>query len=78
MARAGEPYDEDEANEKFDSVLPVVDALYSIYMDDRDFKESIEWGVLYSCVLLGSGNIIIISSRLVVIRNYGRDIEKSS
>ncbi len=75
MARAGEPSDEDEANEKLDSILPVIDALYSIYMDDKSFKESIEWGVLYSCVLPGSGNII--GGKAVVIRNYGRDIEEA-
>lgn len=75
MARAGEPYTEDESNEKYDSVLPVADALYSIYMDDKSFKESIEWGVLYSCVLPGSGNII--GGRAVVIRNYGKDIEEA-
>ncbi len=75
MARAGEPSAESESNEKYDSVLPVADALYSIYMDDKSFKESIEWGVLYSCVLPGSGNII--GGRAVVIRNYGKDIEEA-
>ena len=75
MDRAGEPYTEGEANEKYDSILPVVDALYSIYMDDKSFRESIEWGVLYSCVLPGSGNII--GGRAVAIRNYGRDIEEA-
>jgi len=75
MARAGEPSAESESNEKYDSVLPVTDALYSIYMDDKSFKESIEWGVLYSCVLPGSGNII--GGRAVVIRNYGKDIEEA-
>ena len=75
MERAGEPWTEGEANEKYDSVLPIADALYSIYMDDKSFRESIEWGVLYSCVLPGSGNII--GGRAVVIRNYGRDIEEA-
>ena len=75
MDRAGEPSEEGEANEKFDSILPIVDALYSIYMDDKSFRESIEWGVLYSCILPGSGNII--GGRAVVIRNYGKDIEEA-
>ena len=44
-------------------------------MDDKSFKESIEWGVLYSCILPGSDNII--GGRAVVIRNYGRDIEEA-
>jgi len=56
MDRYGEPYQEGEANEQMDAVLPLVDALYSIYMDDKAFKHSIEFGVLYSSVLPGSGN----------------------
>ncbi len=75
MDRAGEPSSEGEANEKFDSVLPLVDALHSIYMDDVSFKESVEWGVLYSCVLPGSGNII--GGKAVVIRNYAPDIQEA-
>ena len=73
MERYGEPYQEGEANEEMDSVLPLVDALYSIYMDDKAFKHSIEFGVLYSSVLPGSGNIV--GGRAVLIKNYGRDIE---
>nr|WP_206203820.1 amidohydrolase [Thermococcus sp. 21S9] len=73
MDRYGEPYQEGEANEQMDSVLPLVDALYSIYMDDKAFKHSIEFGVLYSSVLPGSGNII--GGKAVFIKNYGRDIE---
>jgi len=75
MHRAGEPTEEAEANEEYDSVLPHVDALYSIYMDDKSFKESIEWGVLYSCVLPGSGNII--GGKGVVIRNYAKNVEEA-
>ncbi|MCD6323685.1 MAG: amidohydrolase [Desulfurococcales archaeon] len=75
MDRAGEPTSEGEANEKYDSVLPLVDALHSIYMDDVSFKESIEWGVLYSCVLPGSGNII--GGKSVVIKNYAPDIQEA-
>ncbi len=73
MARAGEPDEERESNERMDSVLPLIDALYSVYLDDPSFKEAIEWGVLYSCVLPGSGNVI--GGRGVIIRNYGLDIE---
>ena len=75
MVRAGEPIDEEESNERFDTILPMVDALYSIYMDDKSFRESIEWGVLYSCILPGSGNII--GGKAIVIRNYARDIEEA-
>ncbi|MCD6156767.1 MAG: amidohydrolase [Euryarchaeota archaeon] len=73
MDRSGEPSYEGEANEKMDSVLPLVDALYSIYMDDHAFENSIEFGVLYSSVLPGSGNII--GGRGALIRNYAHDIE---
>ena len=73
MERAGEPSREAEVNEHYESVLPMVDALYSVYMDDKAFQESIEFGVLYSCILPGSGNIV--GGRGAVIRNYGRDIE---
>jgi len=73
--RAGEPSGEEETNEKYESVLPLVDAYYSIYMDDKSFRESVEWGVLYSCILPGSGNII--GGRGIVIRNYGRDIDEA-
>ena len=75
MVRHGEPSDEKEANEKFETIVPHADALYSIYLDDKAFKESIEHGVLYSCILPGSGNII--GGRAVLIRNYGRDIEEA-
>ncbi len=75
MDRYGEPYQEGEANEQMDSVLPLVEALYSIYMDDKAFKHSIEFGVLYSSILPGSGNVI--GGRAVFIRNYGRDVEEA-
>ncbi len=73
MVRHGEPESEEEANEKMESVLPLVDAIYSIYMDDKYFRESIEHGVLYSCVLPGSGNIL--GGRGALIRNWARSIE---
>lgn len=75
MARAGEPSSENEANEQLDSILPLADALDSVMMDDSAFEESIEAGVLYSCVLPGSGNII--GGRGAVIRNYGADTNRA-
>jgi len=69
MARSGEPSSEAEANEHLDSILSHADALDSIQMDDTSFKDSVEAGVLYSCVLPGSGNII--GGRTAVVRNYG-------
>ncbi len=75
MARSGEPYQEDETNEEMNAIYPLVNALHSIYMDDHAFRESIEFGVLYSHVMPGSGNII--GGRTVLIRNFGRDIEEA-
>jgi len=75
MVRHGEPVSEEEANERFESILPLVDAIYSIYMDDKYFQESVEHGVLYSCVLPGSGNII--GGRGALIKNWARSIEEA-
>ncbi|MBN1873085.1 MAG: amidohydrolase family protein [Anaerolineae bacterium] len=71
MIRAGEPSDEAEANERMDAMLAHADALDSIQMDDDGLKDSIEAGVLYSCVLPGSGNII--GGNSAIIRNYGQN-----
>ncbi|MEJ2728163.1 MAG: amidohydrolase family protein [Deltaproteobacteria bacterium] len=68
MERAGEPNSEGEANEHQDSILALTDALDSIQMDDKALKDAVEMGVLYSCVLPGSGNII--GGQSAVIRNY--------
>ncbi len=71
LIRAGEPSAEAEANEQMDAMLAHADVLDSIQMDDAGFADSIEMGVLYSCVLPGSGNIVAGNS--AVIRNYGKD-----
>ncbi len=71
LIRAGEPRAEAEANDQMDAMLAHADVLDSIQMDDKGFIDSIEMGVLYSCVLPGSGNII--GGNSAVIRNYGRD-----
>jgi imidazolonepropionase-like amidohydrolase len=68
MERAGEPNTEGEANEHQDSILALTDALDSIQMDDKALNDAVEMGVLYSCVLPGSGNII--GGHSAVIRNY--------
>jgi len=70
LIRAGEPSAEAEANEHMDAMLAHADVLDSIQMDDEGFQDSIESGVLYSCVLPGSGNII--GGDSAVIRNYGQ------
>ena len=68
MERAGEPGSEGEANEHLDSILALNDALDSVQMDDAAFGDAVEMGVLYSCVVPGSGNII--GGNSAVIRNY--------
>jgi imidazolonepropionase-like amidohydrolase len=70
MERAGEPGSEGEANEHMESLLFLADALDSVQMDDSAFRDSVELGVLYSCVLPGSGNIV--GGKSAVIRNYAR------
>ncbi len=71
LSRAGEPSGESEANEHLDSILALPDALDSVQMDDLAFRDAIEMGVLYSCVVPGSGNII--GGHSAVIRNYAKD-----
>ncbi len=71
MCREGEPSSEDEANEQMDSLLFLADALDSVQMDDAAFRDSVEAGVLYSCVLPGSGNIV--GGNSAFIRNYAKD-----
>ena len=68
MERAGEPNTEGEANEHQDAILALTDALDSIQMDDKALRDAVEMGVLYSCVMPGSGNII--GGLSAVIRNY--------
>ncbi len=75
MARAGEHPNERETNERMDPLVTLADAIDSVYMDDPSFKESIEHGVLYSCVLPGSGNLV--GGKAVVIRNYASTIERA-
>ena len=75
MDRAGEPGSESESNEHLNSLLTLTDALDSVQMDDVSLKDAIEMGVLYSCVLPGSGNII--GGRSAVIRNYAETSSKA-
>jgi imidazolonepropionase-like amidohydrolase len=70
MERSGEPTAEGEANEHQDSILALTDALDSVQMDDKALKDAMEMGVLYSCVMPGSGNII--GGHSAIIRHYAR------
>ncbi len=72
LSRAGEPYDEEDVNEQMDSIITLIDALDSVQMDDVSLRDSVEHGVLYSCVLPGSGNII--GGRSALIRNYSKHL----
>jgi len=71
LHRAGEPTAEGEANDRMDSIQALPDALDSVQMDDTAFRDAIEAGVLYSCVMPGSGNIV--GGQAAVIRHYGAD-----
>ncbi len=75
MERSGEPGAEGEANDRLDSILALTDALDSVQMDDKAFKDAVESGVLYSCVVPGSGNII--GGQSAVIRNYAADTTRA-
>ncbi|HUV40109.1 MAG TPA: amidohydrolase family protein [Planctomycetota bacterium] len=71
LVRAGEPSNEGEANDQLDMIMPVPDALDSVMMDDTSFRDAMEGGVLYSCVVPGSGQII--GGRSALIRNWARN-----
>jgi imidazolonepropionase-like amidohydrolase len=51
-----------------DSILPLADALDGVMMDDDAFTQCVEMGVLYSCIVPGSGNLI--GGMSAVVRNY--------
>lgn len=71
MVRSGEPQEESEANDQLDTILALGDALDSVHMDDAAFRDAVEMGVLYSCVVPGSANII--GGLSAVIRNYAKN-----
>ena len=75
MVRAGEPSYEAETNEKLESLLAHADALDSVQMDDGAFRDSVEEGVLYTCIVPGSGNII--GGKSAVVRNYAKDTSQA-
>ncbi|MFO7556806.1 MAG: amidohydrolase family protein [Desulfobacterales bacterium] len=68
--RAGEPNDQGESNEKMNTFPVLSDVLDSLQMDDCSFRDAIEMGVLYSCIVPGSGNIL--SGRSAVIRHWAK------
>lgn len=71
LYRAGEPQSEGEGNEQARPMLFLPDALDSLQMDDPAFADAIEMGVLYSCIVPGSGNIV--GGLSAVIRHYAKN-----
>ena len=74
LERAGEPWQEAESNDISDQIQPLNNPLNSLYFDDKSLREAVEFGVLYSVVLPGSGNVI--GGKAVVIRNFGKNREE--
>lgn len=68
MFRVGEPGSEQEGNDHIDQIRPLSDPLNGVYFDDRAFRDAVEFGVLYSCIMPGSGNLI--GGRSKVIKNF--------
>lgn len=68
MCREGEPSQEAEHSDKLAQISPCNDPMNSIYFDDRAFANAIDFGVLYGCVVPGSGNVI--GGKAKVIKYY--------
>lgn len=71
LNREGEPICEGEANDFLSQISPLNNPLNSIYFDDKAFKNAVDFGVLYSCIVPGSGNLI--AGKAMVIKNYARN-----
>ena len=72
MDREGEPYQESECNDHFSQINPLNDPLNSIYMDDRAFTDAVDFGILYSCIVPGSGNLL--GGKARIIRNFSDNV----
>lgn len=75
MFRAGEPGSESEGNEELNQILPTSDPLLSVYYDDPTFGEAVDAGVLYSCIIPGSGNLF--GGRARIIRHFVNNIDQA-
>ncbi|BBO85677.1 amidohydrolase [Desulfosarcina ovata subsp. sediminis] len=71
LYRAGEPESEGEGNEQARALFFLPDALDSLQMDDPAFADAIEMGVLYSCIVPGSGNIV--GGLSAIIRHFANN-----
>ncbi len=68
MERQGEPSTESEVDDTFNTFAPMQNPVNSIYFDDRAFAEAVDFGVLYSCVVPGSGNVL--GGQAMLIKNF--------
>ncbi len=68
LYRDGEPSNEQEGNDITNQFLPFNDPLNSVYFDDKAFKDAVDFGVLYSCIVPGSGNLV--AGKAMIIRNF--------
>ena len=75
MERQGEPVSESETDDKLTAISPLNNPLDSIYFDDTAFSDAVDFGVLYSCVVPGSGSIM--GGRAMVIRNFAENRKKA-
>lgn len=71
MFREGEPQSEAEGNDRTAQIMPLSNPLNSVYFDDRAFADAVDFGVLYSCVVPGSGNLV--GGKAMIIRNFARN-----
>ncbi|MDP2808199.1 MAG: amidohydrolase, partial [bacterium] len=68
MFRSGEPGSEAEGNDITDQFQANNDPLDSVYFDDPAFAGAVDFGVLYSCIVPGSGNLV--GGRAMIIKNF--------
>jgi imidazolonepropionase-like amidohydrolase len=71
MIRQGEPSGEADINDTIGQITPLQDPLNSVYFDDRGLEEAVDFGVLYSCIVPGSGNLL--GGKAIIIRNYAKN-----
>jgi imidazolonepropionase-like amidohydrolase len=74
MVRQGEPEAESDVNDHIDQITPLNDPLNAIYFDDRGLEEAVDFGVLYSCIVPGSGNLL--GGKATVIRTFASNREE--
>ena len=75
MDREGEHWQEGETNDHISQFNPLNDPMNSIYFDDRAFKDAVDFGILYSCIVPGSGNLI--GGRAKIIRNFASSVDEA-